>query len=168
MEGHSTSLLFDQDPVMDLTKIKGDMTNTQSDFSFTQHSDNGLIHAYLDLSTKACTIRCNGLLHNGRWGLAGHLRVSEKGQGARRNDPRRVAHHMRAGHARSRDLRFRVWEWPLYGTGMSGTGSWSNLPSTTMSSSLQTVNLLQPALCLSGWDTPCAGVSSISVDSCRC
>ena len=59
-------LLFDLDPVVDLIKIKDDMTNTQNGFSFVQHPDNGLSHAHLDLAREACTTRRNGLFRNGQ------------------------------------------------------------------------------------------------------
>ncbi|KAK5292262.1 hypothetical protein LTR16_001987 [Cryomyces antarcticus] len=61
------SLMFDLDPVIDLAKLKDDMTNVQSGFSFVQHPDNGLADAYLDLSAKACTSRRDGLLREDRW-----------------------------------------------------------------------------------------------------
>jgi hypothetical protein len=65
-EEYCAELLFDLDPVVDSTKIKDDMTNTRNGFSFVKHPDNGLAHAYLDLSAKACTTRCNGLFLNGQ------------------------------------------------------------------------------------------------------
>ena len=60
-------LLFDLDVVVDLTKVKDDMTNVQNGFSFVQHPSNRLAHVYLDLSAKACTARRNGLFRNGQW-----------------------------------------------------------------------------------------------------
>jgi hypothetical protein len=61
-------LMFGLDPVIDLTKVKDDLTNTQYGFSFIQHPDNNkLADAYLDLSAKACTTRRNGLFRENRW-----------------------------------------------------------------------------------------------------
>ncbi|OBT60212.1 hypothetical protein VE03_10258 [Pseudogymnoascus sp. 23342-1-I1] len=50
----SVELMYDLDPVVNLANVKGDLGNTQSGFSFVKHPENGLVDAYLDLSTKAC------------------------------------------------------------------------------------------------------------------
>jgi hypothetical protein len=60
-------LIFDLDLDIDLSKVKDDITKTQYSFSFMQHLDNRLADAYLDLSTKACTTRHNGLFKQGGW-----------------------------------------------------------------------------------------------------
>jgi hypothetical protein len=41
--------------------------NTSYRFSFVHHPGNHLSEAYLELSTRACTTRRNGLLREGRW-----------------------------------------------------------------------------------------------------
>jgi hypothetical protein len=60
-------LMFGLSPVIDLAKVKDDLSNTQYGFSFVQHPANNLADAYLDLSTKACTTRRNGLFRDNRW-----------------------------------------------------------------------------------------------------
>jgi hypothetical protein len=60
-------LMFGLDPLIDLAKVKDDLTNTKYGFSFVQHPANKLTDAYLDLSTKACTTRRNGLFRENRW-----------------------------------------------------------------------------------------------------
>jgi hypothetical protein len=57
-------LMFGLNPVIDFAKVKDDLTNTQYGFSFVQHPSNKLADAYLDLSTKACTTRRNGLFRS--------------------------------------------------------------------------------------------------------
>ncbi|KAH8800209.1 hypothetical protein F5884DRAFT_624443, partial [Xylogone sp. PMI_703] len=65
-EGLCTELMLGLDVVVDLTKIKDDMTETRNGYSFVYHPDNGLSHAYLDLAKQACTTR-GGLFKNGQW-----------------------------------------------------------------------------------------------------
>ncbi|KAH9204432.1 hypothetical protein DL95DRAFT_496407 [Leptodontidium sp. 2 PMI_412] len=60
-------LMFSLNPVIDLAKVKDDLTNTQYGFSFVQHPANKLADTYLDLSAKACTTRRNGLFRDNRW-----------------------------------------------------------------------------------------------------
>jgi hypothetical protein len=60
-------LMFGLNPVIDLAKVKDDLTNTHYGFSFVQHPVNKLADAYLDLSAKACTTRRNGLFRENRW-----------------------------------------------------------------------------------------------------
>lgn len=60
-------LMFGLSPDIDLSRVKDSMTNAQYGFSFVQHTDNRLVDAYLDLSTKACTSQHNGLFSQGRW-----------------------------------------------------------------------------------------------------
>jgi hypothetical protein len=59
--------MFGLDPVIDLQKVKDDLTNTKNGFSFVQHPANKLTDAYLDLSRKACTTRRNGLFRGNQW-----------------------------------------------------------------------------------------------------
>jgi hypothetical protein len=47
-------LMYNLDPVVNLANVKDDLGNTQSGFFFVKHPENGLVDAYLDLSTKAC------------------------------------------------------------------------------------------------------------------
>ncbi|KAH8749809.1 hypothetical protein BGZ57DRAFT_1019545 [Hyaloscypha finlandica] len=60
-------LMFDLKPAIDLAKVKDDMTNVQSGFSFVQHSKNGLTNAYLELSRRACNACGRGLFERGGW-----------------------------------------------------------------------------------------------------
>jgi hypothetical protein len=60
-------LMFGLDPVIDLQKVKDDLTNTNNGFSFVQHPANKLTDVYLDLSRKACTTRRNGLFRGNQW-----------------------------------------------------------------------------------------------------
>jgi hypothetical protein len=60
-------LMFGLNPEIDLAKVKDNLTNTQYGFSFVQHLANKLADAYLDLSTKACTTRRNGLFRENQW-----------------------------------------------------------------------------------------------------
>lgn len=60
-------LMFGLNPAIDLSEVKDDLSNTRYGFSFIQHPANELTNAYLDLSTKPCTTRCNGLFRDNRW-----------------------------------------------------------------------------------------------------
>ncbi|KAH8650435.1 hypothetical protein BGZ61DRAFT_545804 [Ilyonectria robusta] len=62
-----TELMYDWDPVVDLAKIKDDITNTEKGFSFVLHLDNHLKDAHLALCERACTTRRNGLSRGGNW-----------------------------------------------------------------------------------------------------
>lgn len=53
--------MYDLDPIVNLANVNDNFGNTQSGFSFVKHPNNRLVDAYLDLLTKACTTRCNGL-----------------------------------------------------------------------------------------------------------
>lgn len=55
--------MFELHPVVDLANVKDDLINTQYGYSFVQHPANKLADACLDLATKACTTRRNGLFH---------------------------------------------------------------------------------------------------------
>ncbi|KFA53315.1 hypothetical protein S40293_10275 [Stachybotrys chartarum IBT 40293] len=55
-------MMFDWRPIIDLGKIKDDMTNTATGFSFVRHPDNGLQAAYLQLLNIARTAGTRGLL----------------------------------------------------------------------------------------------------------
>lgn len=60
-------LMFGVLPPVDLSQVKDEIGNTSQGFSFVHHPDNHLSEAYLELSTRACTTRRNGLLRKGRW-----------------------------------------------------------------------------------------------------
>jgi hypothetical protein len=60
-------LMFDLKPEIDLSRVKDDIANTQSRFSFVQHPHNKLEDAYFELSAKACETRRNGLFRDRRW-----------------------------------------------------------------------------------------------------
>jgi hypothetical protein len=51
---------------MDLAQVKDKLSNTQKGFSFIHYLANKLADAYLQLLTKACTARGDGLL-KGDW-----------------------------------------------------------------------------------------------------
>ncbi|KAL5371137.1 hypothetical protein DPSP01_014468 [Paraphaeosphaeria sporulosa] len=52
---------------VDLSQVKDEIGNTRHGFSFVHHPGNQLSEAYLELSTRACTTRRNGLMREGRW-----------------------------------------------------------------------------------------------------
>jgi hypothetical protein len=54
-------------PEVDLHRVKDDLQNRKSGFSFVCHPDNHLSEAYLSLSMKACTAELNGLMTHGTW-----------------------------------------------------------------------------------------------------
>jgi hypothetical protein len=60
-------LMFEILPAVDLSQVKDEISNTSYGFSFVHHPGNHLSEAYLELSTRACTTRRNGLLREGRW-----------------------------------------------------------------------------------------------------
>ncbi|KAF1357150.1 hypothetical protein EJ07DRAFT_129553, partial [Lizonia empirigonia] len=60
-------LMFGVLPPVDLSQVKDEISNTSQGFSFVYHPDNHLSEAYLELSTRACATRRNGLLREGRW-----------------------------------------------------------------------------------------------------
>jgi hypothetical protein len=60
-------LMFEVLPPLDLSQVKDEISNTSQGFSFVHHPGNYLSEAYLELSTRACTSRRNGLLREGRW-----------------------------------------------------------------------------------------------------
>ncbi|PVH90819.1 hypothetical protein DM02DRAFT_510014, partial [Periconia macrospinosa] len=60
-------LMFGDLPSVDLGEVKDEIGNTSLGFSFVHHPGNCLSDAYLELSTRACTTRRNGLLREGRW-----------------------------------------------------------------------------------------------------
>ncbi|KAI1525960.1 hypothetical protein PtrSN002B_011687, partial [Pyrenophora tritici-repentis] len=60
-------LMFGVLPPVDLSQVKDEISNTSQGFSFVHHPGNRLSEAYLELSTRACTTRRNGLLRDGRW-----------------------------------------------------------------------------------------------------
>jgi hypothetical protein len=62
-------LMFDVLPDINLETVKDDLTNKGHGFSFVTHPCNRLSDAYLEVSTRACTTRRNGLFNgkNGRW-----------------------------------------------------------------------------------------------------
>jgi hypothetical protein len=59
--------MFGDLPPVDLCQVKDEIGNTSQGFSFVQHPGNDLSEAYLELSTRACTIRRNGLFKDGCW-----------------------------------------------------------------------------------------------------
>jgi hypothetical protein len=60
-------LMFGVLPPVDLSQVKDEINNTSQGFSFVHHPGNHLSEAYLELSSRACTTRQNGLLREGRW-----------------------------------------------------------------------------------------------------
>ncbi|KAL5379583.1 hypothetical protein PMIN06_011322 [Paraphaeosphaeria minitans] len=60
-------LMFDVLPPVDFSRVKDEIGNANQGFSFVRHSGNYLSDAYLELSTRACTTRRNGLFKEGRW-----------------------------------------------------------------------------------------------------
>lgn len=73
--------MYDLDPVVNLANVKDNLGNTQSGFSFVKHPENGLVDAYLDLLTKACTTRRNGLSWQGQWGWKAIFSYRETAEG---------------------------------------------------------------------------------------
>src|ERR1700722_4647402 len=59
--------MFGLKPAIDLAKVKDDLLNVQSGFSFIQHPKNCIANVYLELLRKACTNCGNGLFQKGRW-----------------------------------------------------------------------------------------------------
>jgi hypothetical protein len=66
-EGLCKDLMFGLKPAIDLAKVKDDLSNVQSGFSFVQHPGNCIAKLYLELSRKACTNGGNGLFQKGGW-----------------------------------------------------------------------------------------------------
>lgn len=60
-------LMFGLMPAVDLAKVKDDLSNVQSGFSFIQHLGNCIAKLYLELSRKAFTNGGNGLFQKGGW-----------------------------------------------------------------------------------------------------
>lgn len=60
-------LMFGVLPPVDLNQVKDEISNMSQGFSFVHHPSSRLSEACLDLSTRACTTRRNGLLRDGRW-----------------------------------------------------------------------------------------------------
>lgn len=63
-----SNLMLGLSPNTDLAKVKDDLTNGRPGYSFTQHPDNGLDQAYLDLVAEACKSRA--LSNRGQWNWA--------------------------------------------------------------------------------------------------
>ncbi|KAH6974915.1 hypothetical protein EDB80DRAFT_757801 [Ilyonectria destructans] len=62
-----TELIYNWDPVINLAKIKNDITNTEKSFLFMLYSDNHLEDAHLALCERVCTTRRNSLSRGGNW-----------------------------------------------------------------------------------------------------
>ena len=55
-------LMFGVLPHVDLSQVKDEISNISQGFLFVYYPGNRLSEAYLELSTRACTTRRNGLL----------------------------------------------------------------------------------------------------------
>ncbi|RYN62353.1 hypothetical protein AA0113_g12500 [Alternaria arborescens] len=71
-------LMFGVLPPVDLGQVKDEISNTSQGFSFVHHAGNDLSEAYMQLSTRACTTRRNGLLREGRWNWKAVFLYSKK------------------------------------------------------------------------------------------
>lgn len=60
-------LMFNLNPEIDLARVKDEIVNTESGFSFRMHPANKLDKAYLDLSVEACGTHRGELFKNGNW-----------------------------------------------------------------------------------------------------
>jgi len=60
-------MMYDRLPQVDFIKLKDELCNTRRGFSFVFHPENGLTNAYLQLLTRACMDRADGLLSNNQW-----------------------------------------------------------------------------------------------------
>ncbi|KAJ9633674.1 hypothetical protein H2199_009286 [Coniosporium tulheliwenetii] len=67
-------LMYDWLPEVDLGKLKDELCNTRRGFSFVSHPENGLTNAFLQLSTRACMDRADGLLSDNQWNRAAVFR----------------------------------------------------------------------------------------------
>jgi hypothetical protein len=59
--------MFGVHPHVDLSKIKDDISSSESGYSFISCPGNGLESAYLELLVSACTAGKNGLAKDGVW-----------------------------------------------------------------------------------------------------